>query len=157
MLAMIFYNGDFFLTMSNSLSTTVVWLHEDALRPYSYAHTASSPNTVCIFDTDYMRACHYSFKRCVFIYECMLTCNAEIYHGNTLTVLSSLIHEYKWKKLITLPTHNPFFHEIISRISDDIEVIIDERDTFCGGLDTPIPQRFMKYWWKVRKKVLKAP
>ena len=143
--------------MRNSLSTTVVWLHEEALRPYSYTHIVSSPNIVCVFDTEYMHRCNYSFKRCVFIYECMLSCQANVYHGKTSEVLSSLIHEHKWEKMITFPTHNPYYQEIISRISEDIEVIIDDRDTFCDGLDTPVTQRFMKYWWKVRKKVLKAP
>ena len=136
---------------------TVIWLHDDALNP-SHPVIASNPDAdiVCIFDTTYLKRLQYSFKRCVFIYECMVSCPGNTYCGDTYDVLTALIEQHNWHKLITLPTHTPYYKTILSKINQEIDVVVDESCLFCGGLDTPVTQRFMKYWWRVRKQVLKS-
>ena len=135
-----------------------IWVHEDMLNP-SHPLFVEHPKlpAIGIFDSNYYKQQQYSFKRCVFIYECYSACPITLYSGDTLQILLAIITQEGWQSLYTAPTLNPVYQNILTQLSQHIRICYVSEPEFAGGPKAQVGPRFMRYWWQVRKAVLRAP
>lgn len=133
--------------------STLIWLHEDALRADHPLFNERADAPACfIWDDAYMTAMHYGLKRRVFIYETLLELPVDIYAGDTQTSLRALLDTHKADCLVTGKTPNPRLKDICTALRGDVAVRTIA-DTPFVQMDAPQElRRFFKYWNKARKK-----
>lgn len=133
--------------------STLIWLHEDALRATHPLFDDAPDAPACfIWDDAYMSAMGYGLKRRVFIYESLLDLPVEIYQGDTQATLRALLAEYDADCLVTGKTPNPRLKDICTNLRADFAVR-PIADTAFVQMDAPPDlRRFFKYWNKAKKK-----
>ena len=133
--------------------TTLVWLHEDALRAdHPAIVTAGSDAVICsVWDETYLRNMQYGFKRLAFIYESLCALPVKIYKGDTVEVLQELAQQFDAEYLSIPTTPNPELlalakeleHVINTRFIDDVPFVQLNKE--------PDIKRFFRYWNKAKK------
>ena len=108
--------------------------------------------TVFIFDEDYLNQTQYSFKRIVFIYECLKQIDCEIYKGATKEVIDHLAP----KKIFIPNTINPFFNKTYSKLSKAYQIEIINQTKLIELENQPDLKRFFRYWNKAKKQLKKV-
>ena len=134
--------------MNNSL----IWLHEDALRPlhpiFTYAPTNSE--VVFIWDDRYLQESNYSLKRLVFLYETLCELPLAILRGNTFEVLSS----HSSTQLYVPASPNSWIDLVCKGLAATNEVIRIEDEPFVRLKTKTDLRRFHQYWKKVEQLAL---
>jgi len=136
--------------------SSLVWIHEDALRADHPAVTAAEDDAmVCyIWDDDYLKKMDYGFKRLVFIYESLCQLPVRIFHGDTTETLMQLVKQQDIQHLYVPSTPNPELQKIAARLSNTVEVIAVADVPFVALNTEPDSKRFFRYWNKSKKQAM---
>lgn len=140
--------------MRKTDSTSIIWVHEDALglgHPV-FTQAGDGAARVFVWDEAYFKAQGYSLKRLVFIYECLLDIPKLIlYKGDTRTILAQLA---RGRNLFVASTPNPEFQHIIKVVSENCHATLISSLPFSAISDNADMGRFFRYWNGARKSAL---
>jgi len=131
----------------------LIWAHEDALNPQAEVFR-SYPNAPALFvwDDSHLRnpRAPYSFKRVVFLAECVeeLPAAVEVARGEPSTLLAQAIARVGAKRLVAANSVNPRVHAILNQVEKlarvPIEVLSEQPFLpYNGPIDL---KRFSRYW-----------
>jgi hypothetical protein len=133
----------------------VIWLHEDALRPDHPVFNIAGPGAKAIFiwDAEDLQSRGHSFKKLVFIYECLEDMGAEIIQGRTEEILSTYCET--GDRLYFAETQNPDLLNLIAPLQRRYNVTMVARPRLGNFEVKPEMKRFFRYWNKARTSILK--
>lgn len=146
------------------MTEPLIWVHGDCLDPHSPARrTYPTAPAVFVFDDELLAQYNLSFKRLLFLYECLLEIpNLQIRKGNVVEELAQAALEHDTTRLVTVYTVAPRFQELLNRLRREkklgVEVLdvapfieMDEEEE--ASLDL---RRFSRYWQVMRDRALKG-
>ncbi len=135
---------------------SVIWIHEDALSRTHPVFTAASDDSEAVFiwDAADLERRGYSFKKLVFIYECLLDMNVEIIEGRTTDILRSYCEE--GYSVYFAEPRNPELLHLIAPLRDYRNVIMIKRERLGNVEVTPDMKRFFRYWNKAKGSILET-
>ena len=133
--------------------STLIWLHEDALRADHPVFAQAGDAIACfIWDDAYLAAQGYGLKRRVFIYESLLALPVEIVAGPLVETLASLVAQHGATQIYTAKTPNPDLKAVMQAARAHAK-LTSVPDTGFVQMDAqPELKRFFKYWNKAKKK-----
>lgn len=127
------------------MDQSIIWVHGDTLSP---AHPIWFANpdlpAVWVWDDELLQAWGISFKRLVFIYECLLELPVEIRRGPVIQELTEFIQQHQATQVITPPSPSPRFQHICQGLSVPVKIIHSPE-----FVDLPVNtdlKRFSHYW-----------
>jgi hypothetical protein len=137
----------------------LIWIHEEALRP-SHPVFSSAPDFQAVFcwDADYMRRADIGQKRQLFIYECLLELDLEIYQGLASEVLPALADQRAITEIIVPDTPSPILLAEFAAVQSALPSLTLRRvadHPFVTPSADPDLGRFFRYWNKVRKPAMR--
>lgn len=139
---------------------TIAWIHADNLNPNQAALTIE-PGIPAIFvwDEALLDDWNISFKRIVFIYECLLELPVTIRRGDVAQEVVAFAAEHGAQRILTPASPSPRHHLICQTIMKQMpkgsRIEVQREPAFVaykGQLDL---QRFSRYWRTVKKEALK--
>lgn len=139
------------------MDKTIAWIHADNLNPKQIALKNEIP-AIFVWDDALLAEWNISFKRIVFIYECLLELPVSIRRGNVAEEVYQFASEYQATTILTSFSPSPQHRTIIEEIQTKqpaIDIQITKDDAFIdydGYIDL---KRFSRYWKKVQKYALK--
>ena len=134
--------------------TAIVWVHGDALSLTSAALEAHpEAPAIFVFDNQLLANYRLSFKRIVFIYECLLEMPVVIRRGDIATEVLAFATEHGAKQVATTRSPSPHFGQVLSRLKRDIEVAVHDEPPFAAEQPYELG-RFSRYWSKAQASVL---
>ena len=136
----------------------VVWVHADCLSPTNPALT-SYPGAPALFvwDDTLLTEWRISFKRIVFIYECLLELPVVIRRGDVASELLSFAAEQRADSIVTSPSPSPRFKAISSRIATKLPLQIVPIAPFVRSSAPLDLGRFSRYWRAVEADAMRPP
>lgn len=143
--------------MAPVTSTTVVWVHGDALSPNNSALLAY-PNApaVFVFDDALLTRMQISLKRIVFMYECLLELPVHIRRGDPAQELTSFAQKHEGTKIATTPSPSPGFRHICRTLElSGLEIEIHAPEPFVTLPEHTDLRRFSRYWKIAQKRLAK--
>lgn len=134
---------------------SVIWVHEDALRRdhpvfYTAGHGAKA---VFIWDGEDLEARGHSFKKLVFIYECLEDMGVDIIEGRTEDILTAFCEA--GDRLYFAETNNPDLLTLIGPLQRRYDVTMVARPRLGNVEVKPEMKRFFRYWNIARTAILK--
>ena len=135
--------------LSNDAQThdAVVWVHGDCLRPGNPALLAApGAPAIFVFDDDLLDRYGVTFKRIVFLYECLLELPVTIRRGDVAEQVLAFAREHGAGRILTTPSPAPRFAEIGHTIDAALPLTVIPEVPFLaydGHLDL---RRFSRYW-----------
>jgi hypothetical protein len=134
--------------------STLIWLHEDALRADHpvFAAAGDAAHACFIWDDAYMDAMGYGLKRRVFIYETLVELPVDIYAGPIVETVRAVAQKYKATHIVTGKTPNPLLKEMMASVRGAYKVTSIGDAAFVQMDAMPELKRFFKYWNKAKKK-----
>lgn len=147
---------------ANQEPGTLVWVHEDCLRPEGPA-LARYPeaSAVAVLDERALDEARASLKQVVFIYECLLEIpGIKIIKGDTVETLAEVARESGCARIATAESASPeirrICRELESRGLETDEVpdapFVELTPEEERGLDL---KRFSRYWRSVKGRALR--
>lgn len=125
----------------------VVWVHGDCLRPGNPALVAApGAPAIFVFDDDLIDRYGTTFKRIVFLYECLLELPVTIRRGDVAEQVLAFAREHGAERVLTTPSPAPRFAEIGRAIGATLPLTVIPEVPFLaydGHLDL---RRFSRYW-----------
>ncbi len=125
----------------------VVWVHGDCLRPGNPALVAAAGSpAIFVFDDDLLDRYGTTFKRIVFLYECLLELPVTIRRGDVAGQVLAFAREHGAGRVLTTPSPAPRFAEISRTIDATLPLTVIPEVPFLaydGYLDL---RRFSRYW-----------
>ena len=125
----------------------VVWVHGDCLRPGNPALVAApGAPAIFVFDDDLLDRSGVTFKRIVFLYECLLELPVTIRRGDVAGQVLAFAREHDAERVLTTPSPAPRFAEIGRTIDATLPLTVIPDVPFLawdGHLDL---RRFSRYW-----------
>lgn len=134
--------------------TLLIWLHEDALTLPRHHTPFDHARQIFIWDEKHLTRNFYSLKRRVFLYECLIDVQVEIFQGDRLETLTALSAEHA--HLLTVDTPDPAFGALCLKLRDIFELTCLSPTAFVQAQLPPVPPRFFKYWKKARPAALSS-
>ncbi len=140
----------------------LVWVHGDRLDPAGEALQAyPDAPAVFVFDQELLAQYRLSFKRVVFLYECLLEIeDIQIRKGDVADELALVAAELNCSRIVTVNTVAPRFAEICQKLRQEkkLPVEIIEPEPFIE-LDKDEAEeldlkRFSRYWQAVSGRAL---
>jgi hypothetical protein len=144
------------------MTTPLIWLHGDCLDPHGPALEAyPDAHAVFVFDDALLAEYQLSFKRIVFLYECLLEIpRAEIRKGDVPTQLALASAAHGCTRIATTESVAPRFRAIASalRTTHNLPVEIIPLVPFIElargeRLDL---KRFSRYWSAVSRRAMEG-
>ena len=137
----------------------LIWIHEEALRS-THPIVSSAPDFQAVFcwDADYMRRADIGQKRQLFIYECLLELDIEIYQGPAKDVLQALAEQRAITEILVPDTPSPILLAEFAAVQSALASMIFRRvpdHPFVTPTAAPDLGRFFRYWNKVRKQAMR--
>lgn len=137
----------------------VAWIHADNLNPHQPALTKYGDlPAIFVWDEALLNEWQISFKRIVFIYECLLELPVVIRKGDVAEEVAKFAHEHDADRIITPASPSPRHHLICQQIArqmpEDAKLSVVRGDEFVdydGHIDL---KRFSRYWKHVKKMAL---
>lgn len=134
------------------MSQSIIWVHGDCLSPQNPA-LVEYPDTpaIWVWDQNLLAEWKISFKRILFIYECLLELPVVIRRGDVVQELITFAQENNADKIVTVNSPSPRFEEICGQLEKSWELEVFEVEPFFdydGFIDL---KRFSRYW-KVAEK-----
>lgn len=125
----------------------VIWVHGDCLRPGNPALRAR-PDAPAIFcwDDELLREWRISFKRVLFIYECLLEMPVTIRRGDVAGEVAAFAAEHGATGVVTAFSPSPRFGLIAREIEKSYPIEVLPEDPFLdypGEFDL---RRFSRFW-----------
>jgi nucleotide-binding universal stress UspA family protein len=138
---------------------TVVWVHGDMLNPKHPALVQNADaQALYVWDDALLREYEMSFKRVVFIYECLLELPVVIRRGEPAAEVLRFAAEHGASRIVTGASVSPRFIQLCATISaglgegGTLDVVAETPFvTVSGPLDL---KRFARYWQQVRDVAL---
>ena len=140
----------------------MVWVHGDCLRPTNPALLAY-PDAPClfVFDMDLLAEYQISFKRIVFMYECLLAIpGIQIYKGNVIQIVAQYAEANQSRTVITTDSPSPRFitycRDLRERYGLEVKVLPEPPFvTLDKGEDQTLDlKRFNRYWSVVSRAAM---
>lgn len=132
---------------------SIIWVHGDNLSPTQPIWTQfPQVPAVWVWDDDLLQAWGISFKRLVFIYECLLELPVEIRRGQVIQELTDFIHQHHATQVITSPSPSPRFRQICQGLPVPIQII--SSSAFVEIPDNTDLKRFSRYWKAAKPNLL---
>lgn len=139
---------------------TIAWLHADNLNPHQLALTLETDiPAIFVWDDALLDDWDISFKRIVFIYECLLGLPVTIRRGDVAEEVVKFAEAHGATRIFTAASPSPRHRLICETIADNmpkgsrLEV---KRDPLFVDYDREIDlKRFSRYWRTVKKEALK--
>ena len=119
---------------------TIVWMHEDGLRPLL-------PGVPAIFVFEDKG---HSLKRIVFLYECLLELDVVIAKGDVETLVRKFAAEHGAERIVTTFTECPR----ITAQARELGAEMVNDDPFIAAAGPYDLKRFSRYWHRVERKAL---
>jgi len=131
----------------------IIWIHGDCLSPRNpiWAEYPRVP-AVWVWDEELLQAWGISFKRLVFIYECLVELPLEIRRGNVIAELNCFIQAHQAHEVITNPSPSPRFQAICQGLSVPVRLIV--LPEFVKLPENPDLKRFSRYWNVAKPQLL---
>ncbi|MFN3705394.1 MAG: hypothetical protein ACK4WM_05320 [Thermoflexales bacterium] len=128
-----------------------VWLHGDSLRPEDPA-LAANPDApaVFVFDEPLLRRLGLSFKRLMFIYECVEEAFASrvaptaIFRGAVPECVLSFARQHGCDTIHTTATESPGFRRHVQTLRQSMPVVLHTPPLFLPPV--PYQPRFSRFW-----------
>jgi deoxyribodipyrimidine photo-lyase len=121
--------------------STLFWMHGDGLR-----QAASAP-AVFVFDAGVLRHYRLSFKRLVFLYECLLELEVDLYRGRVDEVVLAEASRRGVSQIVTTASPSPGFARLRARLEKHLPVRLVREPEFLPpsppGQDLT---RFSRFW-----------
>lgn len=133
---------------------SIAWIHADNLNPHQPA-LRDDPSAIFVWDDELLDEWNISFKRIVFIYECLLELPVTIRRGNVADQVIRFAEEHDATHIITAESPSPRFDWIKSKLEKagyTVEVKADP--PFVQPYNSPDLKRFSRYWKAVKKQAL---
>lgn len=133
----------------------VIWVHEDALTRDNpvFQQAGTGSKSVFVWDANYLQNQGHSFKKLVFIYECLQDMDVDIIEGDTVEILSAYCAA--GSRLFFAEPRNPDLLNLIAPLRRSYNVTIIDRQPLGGVSVKPEMKRFFRYWNKARLSILK--
>lgn len=132
----------------------IVWVHGDSLSESSAA-LSSYPGApaIFVFDNQLITDYRLSFKRIVFMYECLLEMPVIIRRGDIAEQVLAFAREHDATHIATTRTPSPYFGQIVAKLEKQMAVKIFEEPPFARDQHYDLG-RFSRYWSKAQASVL---
>lgn len=137
------------------MTSPIIWVNGDNLNPNARVFL-ENPDTpaIFVFDDNLLSQWNISFKRIVFMYECLLEMPVTIRRGNVLEEISKFMIENQADHIVTMMSPSPRFWQITEQLEKQIEHQIPVRILSENSLvDTDYHfdlKRFSRYWRKAK-------
>lgn len=155
------------LTMRpNEPSQPLIWVHGDCLRPTNPALIAfpAAPR-VFVFDIALLSEYHLTFKRLVFLYECVLEIpQIQIYKGDVVAELARLAAQNATDRIVTTVSPSPRHARQVAALRKahhlNVEVLAEPPFVSIEGpgrdedADLDL-KRFSRYWASVSRAAMR--
>ena len=136
----------------------VIWLHGDNLSPRSPALAAyPGAPAVWVWDSDLLTRSRISFKRIVFLAECLAELPATLRRGDVTLEVVRFAAEHGADQVVTNASPSPRFAAIRREIERTLPVAVLDGEPFVTPSGTLDLQRFSRYWRKVERAALGTP
>lgn len=143
------------------MSEVIAWIHADNLNPQQPIFKAF-PEIPAIFvwDDDLLAEWKISFKRIVFIYECLLELPVTIRRGNVAQEVAAFAAEQNARRILTpaspSPRHRQLCKEILRQTGADVKIEVVQDDPFVSLDNEQLDlKRFSRYWRQVENEALR--
>jgi hypothetical protein len=138
---------------------TIIWVHGDALSAESppFVRHPDAP-AIFVFDESLLREWGISFKRVVFMYECLLEMPVTIRRGDVAQEVVAFAREHGATRIVTTGSVSPRFRKLCKAISQAmpsgsrLEVLADEPLVDDDGYFDL--KRFSRYWGKAKNRAM---
>ena len=139
---------------------TITWIHGDNLNPNQKALTlADDIPAIFVWDEDLLKEWNISFKRIVFIYECLLELPVTIRRGNVAEEVVKFAKEHDAINILTpespSPRHAIICEAIKEQLPDAIIEIITPPPFVDYENDNLNLKRHSYYWKQVKAQAFK--
>jgi hypothetical protein len=139
--------------------TAVVWVHEEALRAdHPVFQAAPDARSVFCWDKVYLDHANIGLNRQLFIYECLVPLDVDIFAGTAASIFAALAKQDAITEIFMADTPNQLLHAELDRVGQAVPgsrvTLVPDRPFV--QIDTP-PElgRFHRYWNKARKAALR--
>ncbi|MGJ3240525.1 MAG: hypothetical protein ACFE0Q_17590 [Anaerolineae bacterium] len=135
---------------------TITWIHADNLNPNQPALHDGHP-AVFVWDESLLTEWAISFKRIVFIYECLLELPVVIRRGDVSEQILRFAQEHGADEIITAASPSPRHQQIVAILrTEGLDVHI-MTDTPFINYDGPLKlNRFSHYWRKAERYAMQT-
>lgn len=128
--------------------SALLWFNEDGINP-NHPMVADYPEAprVYVFDLPYLQTWNIAKHRIQFIYEALLEIpGIQIYKGETVAVLRSLIAEHSATEVVTTETPNHLIRAWQAELKPQVNLVAYPEAFPVEDLTSP--RRFSRYWRK---------
>lgn len=143
------------------LGKTIAWIHGDNLNPNQLALTMESGNpALFVWDDTLVRDWNISFKRIVFMYECLLELPVTIRRGDVAEEVVKFALEHGANRILTAaspsPRHAQICRAIVDKMPEGSQLQVLKNEPFVDYDNTRLDlKRFSRYWRTVKKGAMK--
>jgi len=137
------------------VSQPIIWVNGDNLNPTArvFQEYPTAP-AIFVFDEDLLSAWNISFKRIVFMYECLLEMPVTIRKGKMVREIVEFAVEHQANEIVTMKSPSPRFWQIV----DSLEKKSGNKKPVRVLSETPLVdtdyqfdlKRFSRYWRKAK-------
>ena len=139
----------------------LIWLHGDCLNPHNPA-LATYPDApvVFVFDDELLEQYQISFKRLVFIYECLLEIpNLQIRKGAVVEELALAAITLGCDGIVTVDSVAPRFYQLCRQLRREKKVAVEVMELepfvqFANDEELDL-KRFSRYWQAVSRQAMR--
>jgi deoxyribodipyrimidine photolyase len=141
---------------------SIVWLHADNLNPNSSAlQKAPHAPAIFVFDDALLENWHISFKRILFIYECLLELPVVIRRGDVAQEVAQFASEHNATQIYTnespSPRHRQLCQQIVEQMPKGTRLNILPAPAFTDvDVREKDLKRFSRYWKVAKYRALKG-
>ncbi|NJL00523.1 MAG: deoxyribodipyrimidine photo-lyase [Spirulinaceae cyanobacterium SM2_1_0] len=137
------------------MQNPLVWVHGDHLSPRNPAlvNYPQAP-ALWVWDEQLLADWQISFKRLVFIYECLLELPVTIRRGDVAAELLAFARAQQADGIVTAASPSPRFQAICAQLEAELPlaIIVDEPFVpYDGDLEI---KRFSRYWRQAKQHVV---
>jgi hypothetical protein len=133
------------------MSHPVVWVHGDNLSPKHPAlQRYPQAPALWVFDQALLQEAQISFKRIVFLYECLLELPVTLRKGDVVTELLRFVAEHGGDRLVTCASPSPRFAQYRASLERHLPVEVLPDAPFIA-YDGPLDLKRFSRYWKVAK------
>jgi deoxyribodipyrimidine photo-lyase len=130
----------------------VIWLHGDNLSPFSPALTAHpGAPALWVWDDELLARGRVSFKRIVFLAECLTELPATTRRGDVAQEVLRFAAAHGANQVVTNASPSPRFAAICRAIERTLPVAVLDGESFVTPSGTLDLLRFSRYWRKVER------
>lgn len=129
------------------LKKPIIWIHGDALNPYSPAFQAfPDAPALWVWDDALLQRSQTSLKRILFLYECLLELPVVIRRGNVAAEVLRFAAEHSADGVVTMDSPSPGFRLRQRQIERTLPMLVMSDPPFAKPSKPLDLRRFARYW-----------